>query len=753
MAMKTKLFVFFFVFLFVKANAQNSLAGRITDASTHEALPGVNVYINELSQGAVSDTRGSYLIKGLPKGTFFVTCSFVGYETVTKKVTFTGKKQTLRLNISLKPMVIQGQEVVITGSFTGTQHENTVAISALDTKDITRSVQPGFMASLESVPGVSLISKGPGVGTPVIRGLSLSNVLVLNKGIPMANFQFSEDHPYLTQGLGIGRVEIIKGPASLMYGSGAVGGVINLVEAPAAREGAIQGVFQSKLFSNTAGVLSSLQVKGNHKGFVWGAGAQINSNKDFEQGGSAGTAFNTRFNTHSAELNAGYIKNIGSFRLFYNYNRAKLGMAVPPALALVTERGRQNKVWYQDLTDNLLVSKNKIFLGNLKIDADFAYQNNHRRLQGSDLTPVKELVNMTLKTFNYRIKGLYQFSESTKAFLGVQGMSQTNRNGEAPQHVIPDAQLNDFSVFSMARHNFDGKALLEAGIRFDHRHVTVPEHYAGLENSTLMPQLDRNFSNVSASVGANIHFSPQMLLRFNLASAFRSPNIAELTQNGLHGNRYEVGDPNLKNQQNLEADLGFHIHTTHVTFEITAFYNAINNYIYLSPTNDSLTNGTKIYRYQQTPSYLLGGEAGIHYHPATAGWLHLKADYSYLYARKKSGGYLPLIPADKLHFEVMLRKNKWKNWRTPFVKIACDYVFKQNRPSDFETVTPGYFLLNAGLGTDLKIKNQLFSFSLMATNLLNTAYFDHLSTLQDVGFYNMGRNLSLNLRIPFGIKR
>ncbi len=750
--MKIKLLIFFSVFLLLKVNAQSTLSGKITDAQTREPLPGVNVYINELSAGNVSDNNGRYVIDHLPRGTFLVSFSFVGYQTVTRKIEIKKPQEVLTLDIALHPMVIQGQEVVITGSFTGTQHENTVAINTLETKDITKVQQPSFMASLASVPGVSMISKGPGVGTPVIRGLSLSNILVLNKGIPMANFQFSEDHPYLTNGLGIGRVEIIKGPASLMYGSGAVGGIINLVEEPAARRGSIEGNARMQFFSNTLGTTNSVEIKGNQKGFVWGAGAQCNSEADFEQGGTAGTAFNTRFNTQSAALNVGNMNKAGSFRLFYNYNRSKLGMAVPPALQLVTERGRKNEVWYQDLTDHFLVSKNKIFLGNLKIDADFSYQNNHRRLQGSAFTPVRELVDMRLQTFTYRLKNVYRFNESTKAFLGLQGMSQSNRNGNAPQHVIPDAHLNDFSVFSMARHNFGSRITLEGGLRYDHRHVTVPEHYAGQNNNTRMPRLERNFDNVSASVGSVIHLNRQMLLRMNIASAFRSPNIAELTQNGMHGNRYETGDPNLSNQQNLETDIGFHLHTEYTTFEISAFYNHIQNYIFLSPTADTLTDGTKVYRYEQTTSYLLGGEAGIHVHPQTVDWLHLKATYSYVYARKKSGGYLPLIPANKLHFEIMLRKNQWKNWRTPFVKVSCDYVFRQNHPSDFETETPGYFLLNAGIGSDLKVGKQLFRFSLMATNLLNKAYFDHLSTLKDVGIFNPGRNISLNIRIPFGIK-
>ncbi len=748
--MKIKLIIFFSVFFLLKANAQNSITGRITDAGTHEELPGVNIIINDLSLGTVSNNNGQYKINKIPDGQFFVTFSFVGYEDKTRTVDFQGHKITI--DIKLNPLVIQGQEVVITGNFTGTQHENTVRISSLEMKDITHVTQPSFMASLESVPGVSMITKGPGVGTPVIRGLSLSNVLVLNKGIPMANFQFSEDHPYLIDGLGIGRVEIIKGPASLMYGSGAIGGVINLVAEPVAREGSIEGVVSMKAFSNTMGTLSSIELKGNQKGFVYGAGTEINSNKDFIPGGGA-TAFNTRFNTHSVKLNAGIIKKIGSFRLFYDFNRSKLGMAVPPALELVTVRGRKNEVWYQDLADQLLISKNKIFLGNLKLQADFSYQNNNRRLQGSQLTSVRELVNMRLKTFTYLLKSVYHFSESTKAFLGLQGMSQTNRNGEAPQHIIPDANLNDVSVFSMVRHSFGSLAILEAGIRYDYRMIIVPKHFAGINNGTLMPRLVRKFVNVSASIGSTIHFNENMLLRFNLASAFRSPNIAELTQNGMHGNRYDIGNTNLKNQQNVEADLGFHIHTTYTTFEISTFYNYIENYIFLSHTADTISNGTKIYRYKQTPSHLLGGEISIHVHPASIDWLHLKANYAYIYAKKNSGGYLPLIPANKLHFEIMLRKNIWKMFRTSFIKVACDYVLAQNHAAEFETTTPGYFLFNAGIGTDLKVKNRIFSFSLMATNLIDKQYMDHLSTLKDVNIYNMGRNISLNIRIPFGIKK
>jgi len=720
-----------------------TISGHIFDANTHQSLPGANIVVNDLSLGTVSDENGKYLLQNLPKGTLLLSYSYVGYETVTKTVDINGKD--LQININLKPMIVQGQEVVITGSFTGTQHENIVKISRIDTKDITQSVQPSFIASLAEIPGVSVISKGLGVATPVIRGLSLSNVLMLNNGIPMENFQFSEDHPYMVDESGISRIEIIKGPASLMYGSGAVGGVINLISETVAPQGRIEGDVNTKFFSNTLGTSSSMGIKGNQNGWVWGARAALNSDKDFIQGNSQ-SAPNTRFNANSAKLNAGLIKKFGSFRLFYDYNRSKLGMAVPPALALVTKNERQNNVWYQDLTDQLLIAKSQIFFGNFRLSTDLSYQNNTRRLQGSDLTPVKELVDMNLKTFTYRMKGIYEFNESTKAFLGIQGMSQSNKNHQAPERVIPNARLNDFSVFGMLHEQFTPKIITEAGLRFDHRKVVVPKYGQNI------PQLEKSFNNISASIGTNFHFSNRVLLRFNLASAFRSPNIAELSQNGLHDNRYEIGDSQLKNQRNLETDLDLHIHTRHATFDVSAFYNNIYDYIYLSPTSET-RDGYGVFRYLQTPSRLYGGEVGIHIHPHPLEWLHIKANYSYIIGQKISGGYLPLIPANKLHFELMVKKNKWHALRNTFVKVAMDDVFDQNNPSAFETPSTGYTLLSAGLGTDLSLHGQLMQFSLTATNILNTLYMDHLSTLKEVGIYNMGRNISLNIRIPFGIKK
>jgi iron complex outermembrane receptor protein len=741
--MKTKFIILFVATLsfVINIKGQNIITGNITDSETGESLPGVNVIVPELSKGTYSGNDGTYRIENLPVGNFIIRFSYVGYQTVVKKVKLTGNPVTV--DVKMKTLVVQGEEVVVSGSFTETQHENTIKIESLDKKSITTDASPSFLNVISSVPGVSMISKGPGVATPVIRGLSTSNVLMLNNGVSMENFQFSKDHPYMVDRWGVGHIEVIRGPASLIYGSGAVGGVINILPEPVAIENSIQGDVSLKMFSNTSGIASSLNIKGNTKGFVWGIRGTVNSNCDYYQGNGK-YAPNTRFNNASIKANAGLIKRKGVYRIFYEHHNTKLGMAVPPALSIVNERGRKNRVWYQDLTYDFITSKNKVFLGKTNIDATISYQQNNRKLQGSDFTPVKTLVDMNLKTLSYKLKSKFDAGDKSTAIAGIQGMWQNNKNGNAPNHIIPDATISDFSVFGLYKYTFDKLFLIETGLRYDHRHVSVPE-----QNS--IDELNLNFDNISGSVGATLNLNEAMLLRFNVASAYRNPNLAELTQNGLHGVRYEIGSKDLKNQQNLETDIGYHVHTRHTSFDITLFYNKINNFIYLSPTADTTPQGYKIYRYKQTASRLYGGETSIHIHPHPWDRLHIKISYAYLIGEKSSGGYLPLIPANKLHAELMLKNNSWKNFRESYIKLSSDYVFAQNRPSEFEDNSPAYALCDFYMGTDIKTKNnRSINITFAVTNIFNKEYIDHLSSLHDVNLYNMGRNVSFSVHIPFG---
>jgi iron complex outermembrane recepter protein len=230
-------------------------------------------------------------------------------------------------------------------------------------------------------------------------------------------------------------------------------------------------------------------------------------------------------------------------------------------------------------------------------------------------------------------------------------------------------------------------------------------------------------------------------------------NLAELTSNGKNELRYEIGDNNLVPENAYETDLSIHYHKDNFIFDLAGFYNIINNYIFISPTGYSTTSRINIFRYKQANSALFGGEAGLHFHPKPIKWLHFETTFSSVIDKQENGDFLPFIPAHKLHFELRAEKENLLFLQKAFISANTVTTFNQNNAAPDETVTKGYTLLDFGIGGIIKTKNQLISFGISASNLLDKRYIDHLSTLKEVGFYNPGRNIVLNLKIPFGIIR
>lgn len=736
--MKKIVFIFFVLFLFSKVNAQNQIKGKVTDKTNNEVLSFASVYLPEQNKGTLTDENGEFELSSLPRGEFKIQFSYIGYKTIIK--TIAPDKSDMFLNIELEPAILQAEEVVISGGRHSTQHENAMKIELIQSKEIASAGTPTFTEAIAKIPGVDMISKGTGVAKPVIRGLSMTNILMLNNGVKMENFQFSEDHPFIIDEFGIDRIEIIKGPASLLYGSDAVGGVINVLKEKPAPIGKIFGDFNTQYHSNTQGIVSNIGVKGSSEQFFWGIRAGVKSHTDYKDGNGVYVP-NTRFNENSFKANIGINKSFGLFRLYYDYNQPKLGMCVGKTVPLTTDNGRKNKIWYQDLTNQVISTRNSLFFGKYKVDLNAAYQMNNRQLQTDESMPVFEMVDMDLNTFSYEVKTYLPSTVNSEYIIGLQGVNKTNRNNEAPNHVLPDADVNDFSVFGLAQHTFVEKLKAQAGIRYDFRSIST-------QAETNKEAVDTDYGNVSASVGATYDVKKNILLRANIASAYRTPNIAELTQNGMHGARYEQGNPDLRSQSNYEADISTHYHSKHVMLDISGFYNHVNDYIFIAPTNNTTDAGDIIHKYSQSNAELYGGELSIDILPVN--WLNLKTSYAYLVGKQKDGNYLPFIPQNKLRFEMIIQKQQLAFLRNNFFKIGGLYAAKQNHPAMFETESDSYFLLHAGIGTEIKWANRMISLSVQANNLTDEAYIDHLSTLKGMGYYNIGRNISINLKIPFG---
>jgi len=731
--MKNKFILLFLIFTNVQIFSQNIISGFITDAKTKKALPDVYVFIPELNKTSVSDSSGFYQISNMPNGTFTLQFSYIGYKTQIKRLEFTGNKH--QLDMQLHQAYIESQEIVISSGAYSSQHENAIKIESIKANKLAEQGGFSIMENLSGLPGVSMISKGKGIVTPVIRGLSTTNIVVLNNGVRMENFQFSENHPIMISEGGIDKVEVIKGPASLLYGADAIGGVINFIHERPAPIGRTRGDAHITYFTNTRGIQSNIGIKHSSKNVFWGLRLNNKSHCDYLQGNGQYVP-NSRFNEQAAHLFAGFNKHFGSFKLYYDYDQKKLGLSIPSSVNLVNTADRNPEIWFQDLNDHILVSKNKVFLDEWKLEANFSYQNNHRILKTNPSNEYFVATDMLLQTLTYDIHANWTWKNTRKFIFGYHGMNQNNTNSFAPQHVLPDYNLLDNSLFVLYQQSFSSKFHSQMGLRYDNRWIDVPEQLKTIENisSEKSHEITKSYQNISGSLGFTMDLLENLLLRANLASAYRTPSIAELTQDGMHGNRYERGNIDLVPQRNYEVDLSIHFHIDKLKFDVAVFYNQILHYIYLSNTNDSTNSGIPIYQYTQNNSHLSGLEAGIEYQVLKC--IKAKASYAHVLGVQENGDYLPFIPQDKLNISL---------------QVKTDFAQEQHRVSPFETPSNSYFLLNASMGSSISIFQQKIFWSVNVTNALNEQYIDHLSTLKPMSYYNMGRNFSFSLKIPFDI--
>jgi iron complex outermembrane receptor protein len=732
------------------------LNGKVRD-ETGEALVGANVFLPGVEKGTVSGLDGEFSIGGLPAGRFLVQVSYIGFETHVVAVQM--GTETRELSVRLHPVTITADEVVISGGRHSTQHENAIKIELLKSSELKRMGSSNLVEGLATLPGVDVISRGGAVATPVIRGLSTSNILVLNNGFRMENYQFSADHPYLVDGSGLEQVEVIKGPASLLYGSDAIGGVINLVGEKPAPPQSVTGHADVGFFSNTGGFESNLGVKGNQGPVTWGVSGGYRSHRDY-RGGDGIAVNNSRFNGGSLKSHVGLRGKKNMHRLAYEYQQLKAGMANEASGAWVQTNGRHHEVWYQDLDNHLVMSRNQFFLNPFKLQANFSYQHNQRRLIAGE--PDHPDVNMQLATFSYEMRGNLVTSDVSEFTLALMGLTQANRNNQAENRVLPDYRLNDVAVFGLVQHDFENDVHLQVGFRFDNRFLDAPQQEKaghshedepdlpeepGHEEEP-MPALHKYYGNISASLGVTWQVAEGILLRGNLASAYRSPNVAELTQDGAHGIRYEQGNRDLTSQRNYELDASIHLHKNHFMLDLAAYYNRIDQYIYLDQTTDTTETGWPVYRYVQNDAHLYGLEGMAEVLPLQ--WLSLKFAYNYIRGRRVTDANLPFIPHNRLHTEIRYRPGCILSEGQVYLALGSDLAFAQDHPAPLETASGAYHLLNAGIGIAVPVSGSYLDLDLQVRNLLNQRYIDHLAVLRPLGYLNMGRNvvLKLSVRLP-----
>ena len=715
--------VFFLLFGASLLQAQ-AFQGKVLDGSNNQPLGYVDIYFPQFEEGVTTDENGIFTTNHVGQKKIQIQISSLGYETIDSLVTI-GEEMPIFL---LNPSNFELKEVVISASTGKLEGENVVSIAHQKLETLQRLAPLTLAETISNISGVEQNTTGNGIGKPVIRGLSGNRIVTYAQGIRVENQQWGDEHGLGVGENGIGSVEVIKGPASLLYGSDALGGVIYFVDAPYAKHNTYEVSAQTKFLSNSLTTINDLGFKIHKNKLKFNLFGAYSSSADFKLANGK-TVDNTRFDERNIKGALGYNTSSWVSNIRYSFLQNHFGIAEDAAYSHSSDR---NFVLpFQVINNHSLSFENNFFFDNdARITTVFGYTSNYRR-EFEDNTQ-NQALGLILNTFSYNLKwNSRKYHDFFSFVVGTQGMKQTNtNNGE--DILIPNATTKDIGVLGLMNFDFS-KTHLQTGIRFDNRDITTTI-------TGDIPALQRAYQGVTFSAGG-VRKMDNIKLRANVSSGFRAPNTSELLSDGVHEgtNRYEKGNNHLANEQATQVDLAFDYRNEHLEFSVNPFYNYIKNYIFLSPT-DQIIDGNVVFDYLQSNAYLYGGEMGVHYHPHQFHWLHLESTFATVLAEKTNKDPLPLIPQNKISSTVRAELDKGNKLKLTSIYLQNIYKFKQDRVGNFETTTKAYSLLNFGASLEIASGKQPIQLTLGAKNLLNADYVDHLSRFKKLGIPNAGIN-------------
>ncbi len=767
---------------------KGSFTAVIKDASTGSLLQGVTVYFSDIKVGGTTSANGEIILTNIPQGKHLIEISHIGYNSISEYIDIVGD---IKKEYVLEHAVVENNTVIVTGTSSATQLRKVpFQVSVIKKDELLQNAATNIIEALAKKPGVSTLSTGPAISKPVIRGLSYNRVLTINDGVRQEGQQWGDEHGIEIDEASVNKVEILKGPASLIYGSDATAGVINIItNVPVANNTMKANVLSNYQTNNNAKTLNA-NWGGNRNGFNWNIYGSAVAAADYRNKYDE-RVLNSKFNQQNFGGYAGYNGNWGYSHLLFSKFNLKAGLVegerddngyfIKPIAgggeAVATDNDFTSTtplIPYQSIQHFKLATDNSFKIGKNRLTVNVGYQHNQREEFGNvDDLSERELY-FDLKTITYTAQFHLQERNSWKTSVGVNSMQQQNTNKGAEQ-IIPDYKLFDLGGYVFTQKSLN-KLTLSGGLRYDTRNLNADDLMEGADIKGTA--FKKSFANFSGSAGLAAQLTKGLNLKLNIARGFRAPSIPELASNGAHEGtiRYEYGSKDLKSELSTQLDAGFEFNTEHISFDISGFYNNFNNFILYRKLQavdggDSTLNidgqDLTAFKFEQTKATLSGIETTVDIHPHPLDWLHIENTFSFVTGKLKeaieSSSFLPFIPAPRLITELRGDFKKiQKNISNGYIKFELDNTFAKNNifsAYNTETKTSGYTLLNAGVGADIVSKRgtTLFSLYIAGTNLADVAYQNHLSRLKyaaqnmatgRAGVFNMGRNFSIKVNVP-----
>ncbi len=776
------------------------LTGHVTYKSVSIASAHVHVVgltDEDFLANTETDAEGHYTVYLPAVGDYQIIVDARGYREIIKNISIDGSRHD---DIQLTEKYTQLNEVqVIDDAARYREQYSAMNIEVVSQQFLTQNRGGSLVQSLEKIPGLNMISIGAGQAKPMIRGLGFDRLLVMDKGVKHEAQQWGLDHGLEIDQYAVDQIEIIKGPASFMYGSSAIGGVIQINPPTVPRQGSLGGEIGLTARSNNRLLGSDLKLYGRHKNWFASGSMSHQSYGDYRVPTDTVHVYNYPVTLHDRlvrntagrqtglSLNAGYLGKRFNTTFYISNVMSRNGFfanahGLEPR-QVDTERYDQSRRDIQDPSDRVkhlkIINRSFFDFNKHSLEIIAGFQHNFRQeyfgYVQHGYMPVTYPDTLGIpsnleRQYSKKVYSLNIYDEWSRGKHEVKFGSNTeyqdNRIG-GYGFLVPSFDQFSTGLFVYDKISLSDRWILHTALRYDFSHLhTLPytdwfetpvsdNGTTSLHKITRAEDLVRNFSSVTGAIGANYNLE-DYTFKINLGKSFRTPIAKELAANGVnyHYFSFERGDADLDPEESYQIDLSLGYKKNKIEYKLSPFVNYFPNYIYLNPTPDfdyAYGAGNQIYQYSQSRVLRAGGEFMLGYKISASLSTQLTAEYVYAeqLSGDKRGFTLPFSPPLSSTLNITYSPQSLGGLVHPYLSLDTRLTAAQNNIVPPEQTTPGFVLLNLQSGTGFHIGNQLMELNLQVRNILDTKYMMHTSFYRLIGLPEEGRNFILSLKTNF----
>lgn len=737
------------------------LAGVVRD-SAGTPLSNVQVLLATLQRTTTTDADGEFFFRGLSAGSYHLDSYRLGYAPGHTEVVIPATGDTVRVVIVMRQTPLRLQSVQVTAAPTGDTRTATQSTVELSGQALSRNLGATVAQTLSSEPGLAMRYAGPASSAPVIRGLTGDRILVLQDGQRAGDLSSSaSDHAVTIDPLAAQRVEVVRGPASLLYGSSALGGVVNVVQndIPTEIPTSVQGSLAGQAESVTPGGAGSLGLT-IPLGERWALNARGSGRSldDVRAGGNLRLP-NTYSRSHGGTAGLGYVGDDLSAGMAYRGSFFSYGLPTTPD---DPEFGTHIEGRRDEVIGRAEVDVERAGIRTLRVDGSAQWYS-HDEVEadgeiGTTFNLRTQTFNATARTSTGRLSGALGGQALFKQYaaVGEEALTPAANSGGAGVFLFQELALRgDVPV--------ERSPSIQLGARVDHYAIRSRDS----EEEKFGAGHSRDFTNFSGSLGAGLPLSRGLTLSASVARAFRAPTVEELFSNGFHAavGSYDLGSAELRAETNTGAEAVLRMESGRVSGQFATYYNRIDNYITPSVVRDTLIDDEGEERtvplnvYTQADAALRGLEGQLEFNVVRHVVLGAMGDLVRGDFRG-SGAPLPFLPAGRVGASARFDDGHLSmgvEARHSFARTdvdaaatcpAANEVTPSTPESCVDLATPAYTLLDLNVGYSRILGGYIHSLTLRADNVTDVRFWDATSRVKRIT-PNPGRNVTLVYRVMF----